>query len=246
MKKVLLSLLLFSSIFVLRAQTTGVLTVTANTSETGGNYAPRNIIAIWVEDSEGDFVKTLLAYAQDRITHLNTWQASTSAASTEFNTTDAITGATKSSHAARECTYATDYNGSIMPDGEYFLWMELTDKNGTGNYSSFSFTKNDIEELQTPANVPSFSNISINWIPSGVSVQTINKPFSLNIHPNPGNGIFFIEGENIDEIEVRSISGKLIFKTTDKSIDISEQENGIYLVIAYSDGQKTISKIVKN
>lgn len=246
MKKILLTLLLFSSIFVLHAQTSGVLTVTATTSNAGGGYAPKNIIAIWVEDSQGNFVKTLLAYAQNRMTHLNTWQASTSAAGTEFNTTDAITGATKNSHATRECTWnATDYNGNIMPDGEYFVWMELTDKNTTGNYSSFSFTKNDIEELQNPANVPSFSDISISWNPSGVSVQSAHKPISLNIHPNPGNGFYKIDGNYSGEYEIRSIAGELILKSNAHSIDLTNQANGIYLVIAKSDGQKIINKIVK-
>jgi len=247
MKQFILSLLLFSSFSAIYAQSSGVLTVTASTSETGGNFAPRNIVAIWVEDSDGNFVKTLLAYAQNRITHLNTWQASTSAAGTEFNTTDAITGATRSSHATRECSWnATDYNGNIVADGEYFVWMELTDKNGTGNYSSFSFTKNDMEELQNPENVPSFSDISIHWTPSSVIIQPVIKYLSLNIRPNPGNGIFIVDGEDIDDIEIRSISGKLIFKTTEMYFDMSDQEKGVYLVIASSKGQRIIKKIVKN
>ena len=43
--------------------TPGTLHVTTLTSAAGGNYAPRNIVAVWVEDSNGVFVKTLLAYA---------------------------------------------------------------------------------------------------------------------------------------------------------------------------------------
>jgi len=246
MKRLLLTSLLLASVFIIRAQTTGVLTVSATTSNAGGGYAPKNIVAIWVEDSQGNFVKTLMAYAQNRKTHLNMWQASTGAAGTEYNTTDAITGATRTSHNTRECTWdVTDYNGELMADGAYFVWMELTDKNGTGNYSSFAFTKNDTEELQTPLNVPSFSNISINWDPSGVSVQSISKQLYLNIHPNPGNGIFDVVGENIETIEILSITGKLILKTSSKHIDISQQENGIYLVIAYQKGQRIISKFVK-
>ncbi|MCK5774601.1 MAG: DUF2271 domain-containing protein [Bacteroidales bacterium] len=245
MKTLLLSLLLIFS-FTLSAQTSGVLTVSASTSHANGNYAPTNIVAIWVEDNQGNFVKTLMAYAQTRRTHLNKWQASTDAAGTEFNTTDAITGATRNNHSTRECTWnATDYNGDIMPDGEYFIWMELTDKNATGNYSSFAFTKNDLEELQAPFNVPSFSDISIDWKPSGVSIQSISNLVDLDIHPNPNNGIFKIEGENIENIEIRSITGKLILKTSSEHIDISQQENGIYLVVAFHDGQRIINKIVK-
>ena len=246
MKNLLLSLLLISSSFILSAQTSGILTVSASTSDANGNYAPTNIVAIWVEDSQGNFVKTLMAYAQTRKTHLNKWQASTSAAGTEYNTTDAITGATRSHHSTRACTWnATNYNGNIMPDGDYFIWMELTDKNATGNYSSFAFTKNDVEELQAPFNVPSFSDISIDWKPSGVSVESISNLVVLDIHPNPSNGIFKIESENIETVEVRSITGKLILKTSSNHIDISQQENGIYLVVAFHNGQRIINKIVK-
>ena len=71
--------LFFTAISVL-AQTPGELTVSVATSETGGNYAPKNIIAIWIEDDGGNFVKTLLAYAQNRRTHLNNWQATTAVA----------------------------------------------------------------------------------------------------------------------------------------------------------------------
>ncbi len=165
MKKIVITLF-FGLMFtiVLNAQTSGTLTVTATTSIAGGNYAPKNIIAVWIEDDAGNFVKTLLAYAQTRITHLNTWQASTNAAGSEFNVVDAITGATRSSHSTRTSYWnGTDVDGIIVPDGTYYVWMELTDKNSTGNYSSFQFEKSETSFLITPTNVPSFASIEISW-----------------------------------------------------------------------------------
>ena len=50
---------------LISAQTNGTLSVSVTTSSTGGNYAPRNIVAIWIEDSSGKLVKTLLAYAKE-------------------------------------------------------------------------------------------------------------------------------------------------------------------------------------
>lgn len=228
-------------------QTSGQLTVSVSTSQAGGGYAPKNIVAIWVEDGQGNFVKTLLAYANSRKTHLNTWQASTSDAGTEYNTTDAITGATKNSHATRECTWdATDYNGNAVTDGEYYVWMELTDKNGTGNYSSFAFIKGHGDQVLNPGNVASFNDISIIWDASILSIPVEKYENGFSVRPNPSNGFFWVLGEsNIDEIEIRSISGSLISKTNTNSIDISNQRNGIYLAIIYSNGQKTIQKIVK-
>jgi hypothetical protein len=74
MKNIIISIA-FVSLFSLTelAQTTGDLVVTTTTtSEAGGNYAPRNIVAIWIENDQGEFVKTLLAFAQNRKSHLNT------------------------------------------------------------------------------------------------------------------------------------------------------------------------------
>lgn len=88
-KLTILSILLFN--LLLSSQTLGELEVSVSTAATGGNYAPRHVLAIWIEDDQGNFVKTLLSYASERRTHLNTWQASTNNAGTEYNTVDAIT-----------------------------------------------------------------------------------------------------------------------------------------------------------
>lgn len=231
----------------LTAQTEGDLTVSVSTSEVGGSYAPRNIVAIWVEDDAGNFVKTLLAYAATRITHLNIWQASTVAAGTEFNRVDAITGATRTSHGTRNCSWdATDYTGTLVPDGTYNLFMELTDRNDTGNYSSFPFVKDGNASSQTPADVLSFSAISINWEPlntSGVSdMEALNK---IVIYPNPSSGIFTIIGEEIQGVEVRNSLGKRIYITSDKTIDISNQPEGIYWILIKSNHQILVKKLLK-
>jgi len=77
------SLVLITGIYA-KAQILGTLTVSTTTSNAGGNYAPRNIVAVWIEDEQGNWVKTLLAYAATRKTHLNTWEASTTAAGSPF------------------------------------------------------------------------------------------------------------------------------------------------------------------
>lgn len=248
MKNIYLSFILFLfSGLILNAQTDGELSVSVATGETGGNYAPRNIVAIWVEDDGGNFVKTLLAYAQTRKTHLNTWQASTAAAGSEYNTIDAITGATRSSHATRVCNWdGTDFNGNLLADGIYHVWMELTDKNATGNFSSFSFTKSNIAEILSPVNVPSFGSISISWEPSDpTNISEIGNKEIL-IYPNPGSGIFTISGNAPREMEVKNISGKLILKTTNQTIDISDQPNGVYFLVVKSKNYKKIFRLIKN
>lgn len=242
----LLLLSLFASIGLF-AQTYGELTVSTTTSNAGGNYNPKNVVAIWVENDNGEFVKTLLAYAQNRKTHLNTWQASTVAAGSEYNTTDAITGATKTSHATRTCTWnGLDYNGDLMPDGTYAVWMELTDKNNTGNYSSFTFTKGIDSDMQEPADVASFANISIHWQPSGTGIATNDKENQYTITNNPGHGIYTLKGDRFDEIIITTMSGKLIYKGQNSNIDLSSERKGMYLLTITSDNHKSVKKLIKN
>lgn len=235
------------STVILNAQTQGELTVSTATSDAGGNYAPRNIVAIWVEDDSGNFVKTLLAYAATRITHLNIWQASTVAAGSEFNRVDAITGATRTSHGTRNCSWnATDFNGTLVMDGTYNIWMELTDQNGTGNYSSFPFTKGTNAESLSPANVPSFSSIDINWMPDTAGVSENNDSYNFVIYPNPSTGIYTIKMDEIGDVVIRNILGSVVYKSKTNTIDISNQPNGVYLITVRVNDKTATAKIIKN
>jgi len=231
----------------LSAQTAGKLDVSVATSSTGGNYAPRNIVAIWIEDASGNYVKTLLAYADKRIQHLNTWEKSTNSKGIMYNRTDAITGATQSNHGKRTCTWnGTDYNKNLVADGKYFVCMELTDKNSTGNYSKFEFTKGASNTV-TPQNVASFSSINIVWESSlTVDLHEIATEDNIKIFPNPTKNIFHIKGTNITEIEILNLAGSLIFKNNSTTrIDMSNYKNGVYLVRIKSETGIAVKKLVK-
>jgi hypothetical protein len=230
----------------LNAQTSGELTVTTSTSLTGGNFAPRNIVAIWVEDDAGNFIKTLLAYAQQRKTHLNTWQATTTEAGSPFNIVDAISGPTRTSHATRTCTWdCTDFEGNTAIDGTYNVWMELTDKNATGNFNSFTFTKGPEPESLTPSDVPSFASISIDWVPVITDIADNKIQEDFTIFPNPTSGRFEISGNEINEIEIRNLLGDMIYKGNSTQINISEEPKGIYLVKITSGKETKTTKIIK-
>ena len=140
---------------------TSGLIVSTVTSGTGGSYAPKNVVAIWIENSSGTFIKSLTVYAAERKYDLTNWGSSSNE-----NTTDAVTGATRSGFGTISGVWdGTDVKGNVVPDGTYNVCMELTDKSTTGNFSTFSFTKGATAQTLTPANVPSFSNISIKWLP---------------------------------------------------------------------------------
>ena len=232
---------------LIQAQSNGTLSVSVATSSAGGNYAPRNILAIWIEDNSGKFVKTLLTYANTRKTHLNTWEESTTTAGSAFNSVDAITGATQSSHATRTCSWnGTDYTGKLMLDADYKIRMELTDKNATGNVASFTFTKGLNTQKLNPANVPSFSSISINWTTSvtGLSPEiTLSNTFV--VYPNPGTGQFTVLGGNITSLKVTDLSGREICKSQIPIVDLTGQPKGIYLVTIKTEQETVVRKIIK-
>jgi hypothetical protein len=146
----------------------GELTVEMTTSSTGGMFASRHLLAVWIENASGDFIHTLMAYtANSGFRHyLSHWKDSTSDAGVQYDMTDAVSGATRSSHGDITATWdGSTYSDAPAGDGEYQVCMELTDKDATGNYSCFSFTKSADEDSVTPNNAPSFSDVAITWIP---------------------------------------------------------------------------------
>ena len=247
-KKLLFVLLVFCfSVDLISAQTVGILSVSVATSSTGGNFAPKNIVAIWIEDNSGKFVKTLLAYADKRKTYLNTWEASTTTAGSAFNTTDAVSGATQPSHTTRACTWnGTDYNGKQMPDGDYKLRMELTDKNATGNIASYTFSKSTTEQKLTPADVPSFSSVAISWTAIVTAIDPEITRNSISVYPNPGSGQFKIKSNNFQSLQVSNITGNVILISQFPFFDITDQPKGIYFVSVKTNQTTVIKKIIKN
>jgi len=249
MKKILFILVVTSFAINLSAQTTGILTVSATTSGTGSSgYGTNNIVSMWVEDNSGKFTKTLLALAAERKQYLKAWKATTTIASSVYNTVDAVTGATQSSHGTRTCTW----NGKnrlqvLMADGTYTLKMELTDNDGAKqNLASFQFIKGTTEQILTPSTTSGFSNIKIKWTPTaaaGIDEIELSKLYS--VYPNPTKSFVFINGLNIKEIVLTTLSGKLILTSNNQNINLSKIPKGIYLAIVKTEKGTITKKIAK-
>lgn len=79
----------------------------------------------------------------------------------------------------------------------------------------------------------------------GIKEIAIEKP-TITIFPNPSNGLFNIQSSNgtIGTVSVYSSMGQLIQQTTESTIDLSNQPEGIYLIKTTSDLSKTY-KVVK-
>lgn len=159
---VLLTLLISSNLF--SQKTEGTLTFTVETVSNGGNYAPKHILAIWIEDA-GAFVKTSKLRADKRKQYLYTWKNRSSE-----NTVDAITGATLGSHQSHTITWdGTDVNGNVVTDGEYQVRVEFTDAHAQGPLYSLTFVKGAEEVSLAPANSGKYRNISLLWQPAEIT-----------------------------------------------------------------------------
>jgi hypothetical protein len=141
------------------------LSVSVTTTAPGGQYAPRNVGAIWVANSSGAFVKSLEVWGNQRLSHVTAWNAATKAAGVAANKVDAITSATLSAHRAHNVTWnCQNYNRQPVADGTYRVYFEVTDSNQSGPSHFESFAKGS-----TPVTVQgsstNFNNISLVFKP---------------------------------------------------------------------------------
>lgn len=140
-------------------------------------------------------------------------------------------------------------------------WSGITNISNTGNVES--------EHPNSPARSSSF--LSVIWTEGDASPFSVmyygellpvsidepdNKKYSINIFPNPTNGIFTVEGEDILIVEVLTIEGQVIkqISTNDAQsiiinnkstiINLSGQPKGVYLVKIQTGELIVVEKIV--
>jgi hypothetical protein len=137
------------------------LTLRFTTVSFGGAYAPENVGAVWINDSDGTFVKTLALWATKRVEYLSAWRAASA-----DNVVDAITGATRAKHGDSTLIWdATGVDGSVVPDGAYQVRVEFTERNGDGPLLVLGFDKGSEPFDRTPADNAYFVGQSLSYVP---------------------------------------------------------------------------------
>lgn len=68
---------------------------------------------------------------------------------------------------------------------------------------------------------------------------------TINMYPNPTTGILNINAENVKEVAVIDVDGKVVMTENSNVIDMTNLNNGVYFVRVMSAEGITISKIVK-
>jgi hypothetical protein len=133
------------------------LRIVVRTSSAGGNFAPRNVGAIWIETDAGAYVKTVERWGVARAKWLTRWLAASGG-----DVTDAITGATLKSHIVHDVAWnLTGRDGCEVPGGAYQVVLELTDRDGDGVSLAVPFAKGDTPEVRTPGDNPSFHQLEL-------------------------------------------------------------------------------------
>lgn len=163
----------------IQAETTGELTFTVRTVTANGNYSPKHVLAIWIEDANG-FVKTRKAMANQRKQYLYTWYAASN-----YNEVDAITGSTLTSHQTHTISWdCKDLNGDLVPDGDYTVYVEFTDKHAQGPLYSIVFTKGPNAQTYTPADETNFKDLELIYEPLVSSFTYVSNELEVTFTNN--------------------------------------------------------------
>jgi len=246
---------------VIKAQTPGTLSFSVTTTCPSGQFNPRHIVAIWIQNSSvsgasGSFIKTKIRYGTSYLSYLNAWHSASSQ-----NVIDATTGATRNI-ASETLTFtwnATNISGSVVPDGTYYIWMQMTAADLNGATAFVSFTKGPSPETLTPAATGNYSNMNINWVPQGAGVnENSTTKQNITVAPNPVTSLSRIQ-YSLDElsdvtISLHDITGKLVSMILDGNQNagsyslpltgVSELKPGIYFIKIYTGKTQNTVRIL--
>ena len=269
----------FSSITV--AQTQGKLIVKTTTASTDPadpsgevselcENAPKNVLAIWIEDANGVFVRTLAVWGKERRYNLTNWTKAANNDVSEFKVdnsvnpvpVDGYTGATLKTYKTITCSWDGKSNkGVVVPDGEYNIMYELTDNetdkanpastdttvlgNGINSNWSVKFVKGGSALSLTPADATSFGANTITWTPSTTAVSNPEIDKLYSVFPNPAKSNITINGENIVSVEILDSNGASVLKADNPKINISNLASGQYWVKIYTDKNQIVKRFIK-
>ncbi|MFQ5604327.1 MAG: DUF2271 domain-containing protein [bacterium] len=212
--------------------TGGTVTFQVQTVSYGGKYADKNIGAIWVENAQNQFVKTLEVWARKRMKHLVKWGAASSQ-----NVVDAVTSATLRSHQQHSVTWnCTDSNGAVVADGNYQIIVEFAEHNAAssgaapGKWLAVTFNKGSSPQNLKPADETYFKNIVLNYTPSNATPPAV---VSGSVHDAASNN-------PLQNAAVQLKAGNQVLYETNSNVSglysFSDVQAGSYTLICSKTG----------
>lgn len=221
--------------------TSGTLTVTATVA-----YSSPYYYAVWIKNSGGTYVRTLMMYGQNSsyykdMVHWNSESAT--------DKTNATTGATRSSSS----TYAATWDGkdktktTTLDDGTYTVSIEMSSESyGTNSkYITTTFTKGTSAQTVTPTAVSPVSGISIKWVPSGTGVNDVHLESQYQVYPNPTRSTVFVNGPDVRSVTIYNLAGKQLLKAVVPNLNLNKLPAGTYLAEIVTGHGTLTKKIVK-
>jgi hypothetical protein len=248
MKKILLILTILAFYLSASAQsvTFNVTTVTDN-----GTFSPKHVLAVWIEDNSGAFVKSNKVMAVDRKQYLYTWNTQSSG-----NFTDATTGATLTSHQAHTITWnCQNLSSEVVVDGDYKIWIEYTDQHAQGPIFSVDFTVSGSTFNVDPADQTYFKDMTLDYTPATTGLENVTGNQALSVYPNPSTGDFYInfaseEKGNVN-LNIVDVSGRIVYEKQfsvseliNYPMQLSDLKTGIYILKLSVNTKEIQQKIV--
>jgi hypothetical protein len=224
----------------IKAQTAGSFTFTINPVAHNGSYGAKHVVAIWIENAAGTFVKTKLRQSSSStIDHLATWTSNSAS-----NVVDATTGATLTTYAPLTVMWdGTNVSQVVVADGDYNIWIEMAwdnSKTTDKTVTSFAFTKGSAAVHLKPANTSLFTDIALDWVPVVTGVSNKSQSKNISVFPSPTKGLLNVEFKVLEgdcQIQVANSVGDIVseVKVTKgsagvKTIDLSKNADGVYLI----------------
>lgn len=144
-----------------------ILKVTTVPSK-GGKFSPKHVMAVWVTDDQGTYIRTLMATKSKWSKYLLAWNVASGT-----NAVDAVTGPTVATHETHEVTWdCKNAAGVVVPDGDYRFWVEFTEKNGKGPLVQLSFQKGVSASTAKTPDQTGYKDVSVTYMPAGISTNS--------------------------------------------------------------------------
>jgi hypothetical protein len=83
------------------------------------------------------------------------------------------------------------------------------------------------------------------YVLKNVGIDNPSTLSDVKVYPNPTSGNLTIDAENYKGVEVYDVSGRLIIKSSLKTIDLEEQSKGLYLLKVNANGTTQEFKVFK-
>jgi hypothetical protein len=151
----------------------GTLTIDFKTVTQGGQYAPQNVGAVWIETASGMFVKTVERWGSIRASHLTRWTMASGGWGSIFgggnsaDQMDAVSKATLRSHGAHHDTWdMKDTTGKVVADGKYQVVIEVTEDNfRAGASAEVPFDKGAMPVMINAPDMAPWAGLTLSYQP---------------------------------------------------------------------------------